>query len=123
MSLTKRIIATLALCAPWVVSCDNHDLGPPEIEITCDPNDIVSYVNDIKPIVDVNCSRCHNSGDFPSRDWTDKDMLKQYASEAARRVKLPTTNSDHMPKDPPELTLSEITAIVCWVEQGANVNN
>jgi hypothetical protein len=123
MNLATRIFATLLLCGPLVVSCDNHDLGPPELEITCDPNDAVSYLNDIKPIVDANCSRCHNSGDFPTRDWTDKELLSEYADEAARRVKLPTTNADHMPQDPPELTLAEITAIVCWAQQGAPTNN
>jgi hypothetical protein len=121
MKVTIRLLVCL-LFTPWVISCDNHDLGPVNI-VSCDGISTVSYLNDIKPIVDENCSRCHNSGDFPTRDWTNKDLLKEYASEAARRVQLPVTDPDHMPLDPPELTIDEIQAIVCWAQQGAPVDN
>lgn len=121
MKLPLRILVTL-LFVGWVIACDDHDLGPVN-EISCDGVATVSYLNDIKPIVDANCSRCHNSGDFPTRDWTDKDQLKAYANEAARRVQLPVTDPQHMPQDPPELTTDEIKAIVCWAGQGADVDN
>ncbi len=121
MKLTSRFFIAL-LFVVWMIACDNHDLGP-VINITCDPNEEISYLDDIKPIVDANCSRCHNAGDFPTRDWTDKDLLHDYAGEAARRVQLPVTDADHMPLDPPELTIEEITAIVCWAQQGAPTDN
>jgi hypothetical protein len=102
-------------------SCVNHDLGP-SITVDCTGVTTVSYLNDIKPIVDANCSRCHNST-FAGKNWTDPAQLKSRADEARRRVLLPVTHGDHMPQDPPELTFEEIQSIVCWAEQGAPINN
>ena len=102
-------------------ACVDHDLGPGTI-IDCTGSEDVSYLNDIKPIVDANCSRCHNSS-FVGKDWTDPAQLQSRADEAKRRVALPTTHPDHMPLDPPELTHEEIHAISCWVQQGAPIDN
>jgi hypothetical protein len=118
--ITKLFILTLL--APWAFSCANNDLGPVEL-ISCDGVAEVSYLDDIKPIVDANCSRCHNATDFPDRDWTDPAKLKTFASEASRRVQLPVSDPDHMPYDPPELTKQEIQNIVCWAKQGAPIDN
>jgi hypothetical protein len=121
MKLIAKSFVTM-LFVSWTISCDNYDLGPVPI-VSCDGAEEVSYLGSIKPIVDKVCDECHNTADFPTRDWTNKDLLHEYADEAARRVQLPVTDPDHMPLDPPELTLTEIKAIVCWAEQGAPTNN
>lgn len=115
-SLTSFVLALLVTAA-----CVDHHLES-NISVECDGAETVSYLNDIKPIVDANCSRCHNIG-FVGRDWTDPEQLQDHAAEASRRVQLPTTHADHMPMDPPELTIEEIKSIACWAEQGAPIDN
>lgn len=76
--------------------------------------DEVSFINTIKPIIDVNCLECHNGNQFPD--------LRTYQgiSTNAERVKNETT-ARRMPLGD-TLTIEEIEAIFCWVESGA-LNN
>jgi uncharacterized membrane protein len=115
-SLTSFVLALLVTAA-----CVDHHLES-TISVECDGAETVSYSDHIMPIVEENCSRCHNSS-FVGRNWTDPVQLQEHAGEAARRVQLPTTHPDHMPQAPPELTLEEIKSIVCWAEQGAPIDN
>lgn len=120
MKFLSKIFA-IAVVLPWMISCASNDLGPSRPPIEC-TSDEISYLTQIKPIVEENCSRCHNA-DFTGKDWTDPAQLKEHATEAARRVQLPAQDADHMPLDPPELTETEITYIVCWARQGAPIDN
>jgi uncharacterized membrane protein len=118
IKLTSRFfIATLFLL--WTVSCDNHDLGPVVI-VDCSGVAAISYQLGVKPVVDRVCSECHNSS-WPEGDWTSAVKIKEHAAEAARRVQLPTTDPDHMPKNGVQLTEQELEAIVCWAAQGAPI--
>jgi hypothetical protein len=58
----------------------------------------------------------------PGLDWTIPSTFKDHASEAHRRVQLPNTDSEQMPKEG-TITDEEIKTIVCWVEQGADITN
>lgn len=121
MHKSSRSATTFIIGLSFVVgACVDHNLES-NLVIDCESTETVSYLNTIKPIVDGNCSRCHKSS-FVGKDWTDPVQLQEHASEASRRVRLPTTHPDHMPHDPPELTLEEITSIVCWAEQGAPID-
>jgi hypothetical protein len=116
MKLTSRFFIAM-LFLQWSIACDNHDLGPVTI-VDCNGVEAISYQTRVKPVIDRVCSECHNSS-WPERDWTDASKLKDFASEAARRVQLPSTHADHMPKNQVELSPTELEAIVCWAAQGA----
>lgn len=117
IKLTSRfIIASLFLL--WTIACENHDLGPVTI-VDCNGVEDIPYSR-VQAVVDRVCDNCHNSS-FPNRDWTKPEQLKDFASEAARRVQLPDTDPDHMPKDKEPLTDEELEAIVCWAAQGAPI--
>jgi hypothetical protein len=121
MKLTSRFFIAM-LFLQWSIACDNHDLGPVMKEVSCEGVDIMSYADDIEPIVIAICAECHNSADFPTRDWTDKELFAQYAVEASRRVRLFVTDPEHMPKNG-ELSDEQIQKIVCWASQGAPTDN
>jgi len=122
--MRKHLLSVAAFVSILFVTdaCVDHDLAS-SIPVDCSGAETVSYNDHIKPIVVSICSNCHNTTDFPERDWTNPVLLHEYASEASRRVRLSTTDPDHMPKDPPELTLDQIKSIVCWAEQGAPIDN
>jgi hypothetical protein len=106
-----------------IFSCTNHDLGPIE-RISCDGFKTVSYLNDIKPIITDHCAieGCHNGDNGADKNWTEPGKLQDHAAEARRRVQLPKTDGDHMPRVG-EISDEQIKLIVCWAEQGAPINN
>jgi hypothetical protein len=103
--------------------CVNHNLEP-SLVIDCSGINTVSFASDIQPIINSNCaiSGCHNGDLGADIDWTDPVKFKNRAGEASRRVRLPSSHSHHMPRTG-EISLDEITLIVCWAEQGASINN
>jgi len=72
----------------------------------------VSFINDVKPIMDARCLSCHGAGgNFPE--------LKNYSevSNHAAMVKSEVA-SGRMPKGA-VLTAAQIKSIVDWVDEGA----
>ena len=107
-----------------LLSCVNHDLGSSEPIGPCDAVGTVSFDDDIKPILEVSCivPGCHNGSLGPDLFWGDVTKFKAHAAEASRRVQLPDTDPDQMPKEG-TITSEEKQLIVCWVAQGANIDN
>jgi hypothetical protein len=106
-----------------VNACVKHDLEPP-ITVDCTGFHTVSFTADVQPIVTEHCaiSGCHNGDNGADKNWTDPVKFQNHASEARRRVLLPRTNGDHMPRVG-AISDAQIKLIVCWAEQGAPINN
>jgi hypothetical protein len=104
-------------------ACVKHDLEPPII-VDCTGFQTVSFSADIQPIIGANCAipNCHNGDNGADKNWTDPVKFQNHASEARRRVLLPKTNGDHMPRVG-VISEAQIKLIVCWAEQGAPINN
>jgi hypothetical protein len=72
----------------------------------------VSFINDVKPIMDARCLSCHGvGGNFPE--------LKNYTEVSNHAVMVKSeVASGRMPKGA-VLTASQIKSIVDWVDEGA----
>jgi hypothetical protein len=107
-----------------VNSCVSHNLAEADITVDCNGAQTISFNSQVKPILSSNCaiSGCHNGSLGPDRDWTNASTFKDHAAEARRRVQLSKANPDHMPRVG-SISLEQIQTIVCWVDQGANINN
>lgn len=108
-----RPLTILILCG-GIWSCVSRDLPGPNCE-----NFIVSFKNDIKPIIETSClinnSDCH--GMNPSiPNWALFSEVQSHASEIKIR-----TSDRSMPKIG-SLTQPEIDLIMCWVDNGAMDN-
>ncbi len=103
-----------------VQSCVEHDLPVQTVEIDCTGFKTVSFINDIKPIITSNCAipDCHNGDNGANIDWRVFSNFKGHATQVKRRVSLPQSDQDHMPRKG-ELDESQIQLIVCWVGQGS----
>ncbi len=77
----------------------------------------VSFTDDIKPIIDTNCSviSCHGS-DSSLPKWETYADIKGSAS----KIRSTTQNGTMPPED--KLTQSQIDKIACWVDDGAPNN-
>lgn len=106
----KCLLAVVILST--VSSCVYNDLPEP----TCATGS-VSYVADIKPIIETKCllSGCHGSS--PSLpDWGVLSEVQAQAQDIKRRTRdrsMPATGS---------LTQEQIDLITCWVDDGAPNN-
>jgi len=113
--LKIKNLAIVILMNMLFFSCENHvqEETIPIIEDTLCNAD-VSFVNDIKPIVDANCIECHGGTRFPD--------LRTYegVSNSADRVKTQVVNRT-MPQGG-SLSNDQIELIRCWIENGA-LNN
>lgn len=81
----------------------------------------VSYVTDIKPILEANCikSGCHNGDNGTDRNWSIFSNVQAKAAGIKTR-----TGNKSMPADiaPTGLPQNEIDLIACWVDEGAKNN-
>ena len=104
-------------------ACASNDLDEGTTPITCD-GQIASYSDHIEPIVAANCavSGCHNGSNPDAPDWTAPENLKSKSTEVKRRILLPESHADHMPRGG-TLSNADITRLVCWVDQGAPIDN
>jgi hypothetical protein len=103
-----------------VQSCVDHTLPETEID-TC--GGTVSYINEVKPIVDTSCAipGCHNGDNGADRNWTVFSNFQAKSSSVKDRITRPPGAPGHMPLVG-SITVDEIQAIVCWVDQGAKDN-
>ncbi len=103
----------------YTVTVKDGDDCPRLINVTIPRgNSSVSYVNDIKPILDTNCNvaGCHNGSLGATRDWRTYANVKDNAAF----IKTRTANKTMPPSGP--LTQKQIDQITCWVDDGA-LNN
>lgn len=84
----------------------------------------VSYVNDVRPILQSSCglnnSGCHSSS--AGSDLNNYNSLRLRAGQIKTRISLPEGNPSLMPKGGSRLPQSEIHRITCWVDDGAPNN-
>lgn len=120
--LNQYLPAYLALVFLLIQACASNDLDEMST-VTCD-GQTASFVNHIQPIVAANCaiSGCHNGDLGEDRNWTIPQNLKDNAAEARRRVLLPLSHADHMPQGA-TLADADLNRIICWVDQGAPIDN
>lgn len=102
--------------------CVDHNFGS-GFTVECDANDPeLSYTSDIVPIISANClfPGCHgDNDDIP--DWSVLANLQARGSEVQRRITLPLTDADKMPREG-SITEEEREALYCWIQQGAQDN-
>jgi len=117
--MRQRIIFMGILCSAAfsLVSCE-YNVENDEIQVDAQCETPVLYGATIRPLIDTNCMPCHN-GDGSEPFAPDLTTYNGVAGIAG--LIKDVTQSRVMPKEG-SLTNAQITAIKCWVENGA-MNN
>lgn len=113
----KKIIGLFSVVTLAFASCTNTKVDVPVKEETCDS--IISYANDIVPIVTAKCTGCHSAG-FASGDFTSYSVLKAKADNGTLKNRVVTQRD--MPEAPNTMSDSARAVIRCWIVQGAPNN-
>lgn len=86
------------------------------------------FVNEVKPVLERNCLRCHNGATLPGRlDLRSRDMVKPGYVRAgdpddSLLITAVSRNANHprmMPQCPISLTDDQIGVLREWIEDGA----
>lgn len=117
-------LLTAAIAAFVIGACSSNDLDDDQTGIDCSSVSPISFSATVQPLVTTKCaiSGCHNGDNGAERNWTVPENLQDHASEVKRRIQLPEGDPAHMPATG-ELTDTELRNLVCWVEQGAPIDN
>ena len=112
-----RKIVFVVILGAQLSSCEyNVESDNLQMVDTCE--NVVSYADFIRPLIDNNCMPCHNG------DGTEPfapNLTTYTAVESIASLIKDVTQSRRMPKDG-TLTEAEIAAIGCWVDDGAQNN-
>jgi uncharacterized membrane protein len=87
--------------------------------VTCDTANL-TYNNGIEAIINNRCYSCH-AGQSPSSgiNLDTYSRMRALRQEVVRRIKLPVSDPEHMPRGSGMLPDCEITKITTWVNNGA----
>jgi hypothetical protein len=109
----KLSIYAISISIFFYTGCSYNDMPG----LFCDDT-VVSYQNDIKPILEANCikSNCHNGDLGAERNWS---VLAKVQAKADKIKEF--TGNGTMPLDiaPTGLPQNERDLIACWVNSGA----
>ncbi|HEY0654867.1 MAG TPA: hypothetical protein VGD65_17135 [Chryseosolibacter sp.] len=121
----NRILRAALFCLSFLVvfgfqlSCADHDFPT----YNC-PDNEVSYLEDIKPILESKCaiSGCHNGSLGADRDWSNFAVFQENAQHG--NVKNFVVNRIMPPASSPKggLSQDQINAIACWIDDDAPNN-
>ncbi len=133
--MKKIITCSILVIALYITSCTNrkwediHPKGQP-VAATCDSAGIISYGNQIKPMLTNSCklspgSGCHDVTGSGGMDYTTPANV-QYDGLSGllmARLRKPPGPSTHMPQGEGYLPICDTAKFRNWVKQGAPINN
>lgn len=120
---TLSIMSTtlFAVLSVLMYSC-SKDQTPPVIELTAECPEVISFANQIEPIIQNNCSTsgCHDATSSGGYNLQGYSNISSNATAilSAMRHETPTP----MPVGAPQLADSLIQQFACWTSQGT-INN
>jgi hypothetical protein len=100
-----------------IISCTREKVTP--IDQQC--NTTISYINDVKPILDAECVFCHQAVN-PSGGYVFDSYSAVAANANAILGSMKASGYQLMPIGGPALPDSTIQKISCWINQGKQDN-
>jgi hypothetical protein len=127
MKMNIRSIAQFCCASIFLLTgaCVSHDLGELDspFVVTCTAEDEnISYGGQIDPLIKANCifDGCHGH-DPGIPDWRNHAELESHIDEIQRRITLPLSDPDKMPRGR-TITAEDRKTLYCWLENGAPNN-
>ena len=123
----KKIMSLVLFFGLLIFACTSDKLEEPIPPTFCEAN-VVTYDNQVKPIIDRNCAiaGCHVQGTIAPGQFDTYDGLRPFLSDAEFRTFVIDLRDDPnlgMPPNwptnpgPMDLTEEEFEIISCWVAQ------
>jgi hypothetical protein len=104
----------ISICSLFLASSCTKEKTPFIQTPSC--NGPVSFANDVLPVIEQNCSGCHDANGAGGYSFTDYSNISTNAN--ALLSSLRATGPQLMPQGGPALPDSTIQLIECWIYQG-----
>jgi len=102
-----------------ISACTKDKVQPGPIDSTC--ADTISFANDILPIMENNCTSCHNASNAGGYDLTNYAGVTQNTGKLYGSM-VQDGSAESMPKGGNKIADSLLQKVYCWVNQGAKNN-
>lgn len=119
----KYIFVVLAICLAFC-SCYYDSEEDLYTNVPCSVGTKISYVNQIKPIIEINCMPCHSQvSQNGNVDLEGHNQMKTYVNNGRLIGSIKhLAGYSKMPVSTPKLSECNIQKIEKWIEEGA-LNN
>ena len=84
-----------------------------------DPIAPISFKTDVAPILNLNCTSCHNEIEI-NNDFRVYSNVKLKIDEILTRIQLASTEPGAMPQNSESLSAKDINTIIQWKNEGLN---
>ena len=112
-----KFLASLSICI-LLFSCTKDKVAGTIVDPNC--IDSVSFSTDIWPIIEQNCTSCHDVGNTTGYTLTNHTTISSNASAIIGSMK--GSGFQLMPQGGPALADSLVQRFQCWVSQGKKNN-
>lgn len=117
----KKIIVSSAIIASLLVACKSSKetaSTTPVAPLDCS-NKTLTYNTDIKPIIETNCSKCHNANEKAGYNFLKIEFVKKAVADGHLLGTIKHQKGfDKMPAYAAKLDQALIDKIECWINNG-----
>lgn len=112
------------------LACDTNVRGDDSGD-TSGGNADTTYYKDVKPLLDVHCTRCHYEGGLGIGDFTDPDTVVSFAEVMLNQVEVgampPATSDpechDYSGSEHMNMSAGELAVLQAWIDQGKELGD
>lgn len=117
---SKLVVGICIVGSVVVSSCTKDKVPPTVVDATC--TDTISFSADILPIMQNNCTSCHDSNNASGGyDLSNHAGVTQNTAKVLGSM-MQDGSASSMPQGAPKLADSLIQKVNCWINQGAKNN-
>ncbi|MCE3280467.1 MAG: hypothetical protein K0S44_2658 [Bacteroidetes bacterium] len=116
----RSTIIAFGILSIGIASCKTSDktVATPKVLLNCD-NATYTYVTDIAPIMQQNCTRCHNTNMKAGYNFNELESVKKAAENGYLLGTIKHMDGyDAMPRMAGKLDQVIIDKIECWIKTG-----
>lgn len=117
----KKIIITSTIIASILVACKSTKqptTTAPAVTLDCS-NKALTYSTDIKPIMEANCTKCHNTNEKAGYNFLKIEFVKKAVADGHLLGTIKHQKGfDKMPAYAAKLDQAIIDKIECWINNG-----
>lgn len=116
----RNSILSIVILTIGIASCKTREktVAAPQVPLNCD-NTNYTYLTDISPIMQQNCTRCHNSNMKAGYNFNELESVKRAAGNGYLLGTIKHMDGySSMPAMSGQLEQATIDKIECWIKTG-----
>lgn len=106
--------------AQFFFACKEKEVIPSDVVAANPPPKIgiITFDKDIKPLLAISCTPCHQPGGGRANTWDTYIKTKTFITGIIERVEKEPNNNGFMPKDGKKMADPDIALLKKWIDDG-----